>query len=228
MPKTLLAIGAHYDDCPFGIPGILLQAVKQHHRVVILSLIGDYTNWPPVKGRAQSLLEKSIELAAERGIEMRFLNHASMGFEASLTLQKEVAQVVADVQPDIAFMLWRQDRHPDHEVASAISHAALFQPARLTGQDNARSPAQVYWYDNGPGHTIDFTPDTFVDISADWASASAWLGELMAFVRNAPFDPAKDAALNTKTTLARYRGLACGCQYAEALRSVRPHPQTLF
>jgi N-acetylglucosamine malate deacetylase 1 len=228
MPKTLLAIGAHYDDCPFGLPGILLQAVKQHHRVVILSLIGDYTSWPPVKGRAQALLDKTTELARERGMEMRFLNYASMGFEPTLAIKREVAHVVAEVQPDIAFMLWPKDRHPDHEAASAISHAALFQPARLTGNDNARSPSKVYWYDNGPGHTIDFTPDTYVDISADWTAASEWLGELMAFVRNTPFDPAKDAASQTKATLARYRGLACGAQYAEALRSVRPHPQTLF
>jgi LmbE family N-acetylglucosaminyl deacetylase len=83
MHKTLLAIGAHYDDCPFGIPGVLLNAVRRHHRVVILNLIGDYSHWAPVRGRADALRELSVRLAAERGIEMRFLDYASMQFEAN-------------------------------------------------------------------------------------------------------------------------------------------------
>lgn len=221
MPKTILAIGAHYDDCPYGIPGTLLQAVRHHHRVVILNVIGDYSNWSPVKGREQALLDLSIRLASERGMEMRFLRHASMAFEPALSLKKEIAKVVAEVRPDTAFLLWNRDRHPDHEVASEAAFAALHQPARLSGDDNARSPSQVFWYDNGPGHTIDFTPDTYVDVSAEWEAATAWLGALMAFVRNAPFDPTRDSAVDSKTILARYRGLACGARYAEATRSVR-------
>jgi N-acetylglucosamine malate deacetylase 1 len=228
MPHTILAIGAHYDDCPFGLPGTLLKAVRQHHRVVVLNLIGDYSNWPPVKDRAQALLDHSVKMAAERGIEMRFLKHASMGFEPTLAIKREVAQVVAEVAPDTAFMLWKADRHPDHEAASAIAHAALFQPARLLGKDNARSPSQVFWFDNGPGHTIDFTPDTYFDVSDEWTAAMEWLGELMAFVKNAPFDPTKDAAIATKTVLAQYRGLGSGVKYAEAVRSVRPRTSELF
>jgi len=228
MPKTILAIGAHYDDCPFGLPGILLKAVSQHHRVVILNLIGNYDNWPPVKGRAQALLDLSVKMAKERGMEMRFLPYASMGFDASMALKREIASIVADVQPDTAFLLWKADRHPDHEAASEAAFAALHQPARLSGNDNARSPSEVFWFDNGPGHTIDFTPDTYVDVSAEWPAAMEWLGGLMAFVKNAPFDPTKDAAVETKTILARYRGLACGARYAEALRSVRPRKDEIF
>ena len=228
MSKTILAIGAHYDDCPFGIPGTLLKAVRQHHRVVVLNLIGDYTNWPPVKGREQGLIELSVRLARERGIEMRFLKHASMGFEPTLETKRAVAEVVAEVAPDTAFLLWRHDRHADHEAASAMAHAALSQPARLLGRDNVRGPGQVFWFDNGPGHSIDFQPDTYVDVSDEWQSAMDWLGGLMAFLKNGPFDPAKDGAMETKSVLARYRGLACGARHAEALRSMRPVARDLW
>lgn len=228
MQRTILAIGAHYDDCPFGIPGILLQAIKKHQRVVILALIGDYTNWPPVKGRAAQLLDFSKDLAKERGIEMRFLKYASMGYEPSLETKRAVAGVVADVQPDTAFMLWNRDRHPDHEAASAICHAALHQPARLIGGPDIKTPSRVYWYDNGPGHTIGFDPDTFVDVTPEWPAAMEWLGRLMAFVRNERYDAAKaDSALETKTVLARYRGLTCGAKYAEAVRAMKAYPREI-
>jgi LmbE family N-acetylglucosaminyl deacetylase len=175
-----------------------------------------------VKGREQQLIDLSIQLAKERGIEMRFLKYASMGFEPTLETKRAVAEHIADIGPDIAFMLWNRDRHPDHEAASAICHAALYQPARLLGKDSAKTASQVFWFDNGPGHTIDFTPDTYVDVSDEWPAATEWLGKLMAFIKNGPFDPAKDGAMDTKTTLARYRGLASGARYAEAVRSLKP------
>src|SRR5688500_7742109 len=119
-PKTILAIGAHYDDCVFGIPGILLQAVQQNHRVVVLSLIGDYTNWQAAKDRSNEITEVSNSLAHYLGVEMRFLEYASGRFHLNEETQSAVARIVADVKPDIAFVLWNQDRHPDHEAASAI------------------------------------------------------------------------------------------------------------
>lgn len=223
MPRTLLAIGAHYDDCVYGIPGLLLQGVRRHDRIVILSLIGDYTNWPPVASRSGALVDLSVQMARERGMEMRVLPWASMGFEPTLETKRAVAEVVADVQPDVAFVLWPRDRHPDHEAASAICHAALHQPARLLGREQVKTPGAVYWYDNGPGHTIGFEPDTYVDVTAEWEAAREWLGRLMAFVRREPWDPVRpDAATESKAILARYRGLACGARFAEALKAVRP------
>ena len=223
MAKTLLAIGAHYDDCVFGIPGILLDAVRREYRVVVLSLIGDYTNWQPAKGRERELLKTSADLAHFHGIETRFLEFASGQIEVNNAAKKAVARVVADVAPDVAFMLWHHDRHPDHEAASALSKIALRQAASILNEPKAKVPRQIYCYDNGPGHTIGFEPNTFVDVTETWPSAMEWLGRLMAFVRNKPYDPEElDAAQTAKANIARYRGAACGARYAEALWAMNP------
>lgn len=229
MNKTLLAVGAHYDDCVFGIPGILLQALRRHDRVVILNLIGDYSRWAPAAGRARQLRETSIQLALDRGIEMRFLEFASMQFGVNAETTRAVAEVVADVKPDIGLMLWDHDRHPDHEAAAALSKLALRQPGMILGRDGVKAPRQVYAYDNGPGHTIGFEPNTFVDITSEWPAAMEWLGQLMAFVRNRPYDPqSPDPAVNVKETLARYRGLTCGVKYAEAVWATGAYPREIL
>ena len=228
-PKTILAIGAHYDDCVFGIPGILLQAVQKGHRVVALSLIGDYTNWPPAQGREAELKEVTTSLAHYLGIDMRFLNYASGRLHLNEETKKAVARAVADVQPDIAFMLWHHDRHPDHEAASEISKAALKLAARILDDPKVKVPGQIYLYDNGPGHTIGFEPNTYVDVSDVWPTAVEWLGQLMAFVRAKPYDElSPDPAVLTKTTLARYRGSACGARYAEAVWAMQTRPTQIF
>lgn len=227
--KTLLAIGAHYDDCPFGIPGILLEAVQEQYRVVILNIIGDYSNWSPVSDRVEELRANSIRLASERGMEMRFLNYASMQFEVNGKTKRELAEVVAEVQPELAFMLWRRDRHPDHEVASLLSEAALRQPGAILDRSGVRIPRRIYYYDNGPGHTVDFEPDTYVDISAHWSAAMEWLGQNMAFVRKQTYNPrSPDGSQTVKEKLAGYRGMTCGVKYAEALLSYKAYPREIL
>jgi hypothetical protein len=226
MPKTLLAIGAHYDDCVFGIPGILLQAARKHYRIVILSVIGDYSNWSPVRGREKAFVDGTIEITKEYGAEMRYLKYASHRYDVSLETKATVAEVVADVKPDIAFMMWPHDQHRDHEVASELSKVALRHGDRVWDKAPVPTPQRIYLYDNGPRHTIGFEPNTFVDISAEWATAAEWLGRFMALTRGEKFDRAKvDGAVQTKEALARYRGLTCGVKYAEAVWAANAYPQ---
>lgn len=229
MPKTLLAIGAHYDDCVFGIPGILLQAVRKHYRVVILSVIGDYTNWPPVKGREKELLDGTVQISKEHGVEMRYLKYASHRFDVNLETKQTVAAVVAEVQLDIGFMMWPHDHHHDHEVASTLSKIALQHGDRVVDQRPFKRAQQIYAYDNGPRHTIGFQPNVFVDVTSEWQTAQDWLGRFMALVRNQPYDPKKlDDAQRGKEALARYRGQTCGVQYAEAMWSTTERPRDIL
>jgi LmbE family N-acetylglucosaminyl deacetylase len=228
---TVLAIGAHYDDCPFGIPGILLQAVGKGYRVVILSLIGDYTNWKPVRRRGRQLVEGTRRICAHYGAEARFLDYASGRIPVTEDARRAVAEVVAEVQPDIAFMLWSHDTHPDHEAASQLSKVALRLGDRLLPDPFApfRPPRRIYLYDNGPRHTIGFEPDTFVDVTPEWPRAIEWLGRLMALVRDEEYVSGRlDSAQRAKENLARYRGSACGVEYAEALTSADAYPQGIL
>ena len=150
MAKTVLAIGAHYDDCVFGILGILLQAARKHYRVVILSLIGDYSNWTPTKGREKEFVQGTIDISKEYGAEMRYLKYASHRFDVDQEGKKAVAEVVAEVQPEVAFLMWHQDRHHDHEVAAVLSKVALQHGDRLLDKGPFRPAKAIYAYDNVP------------------------------------------------------------------------------
>lgn len=221
MAKTILGIGAHYDDCVFGIPGILLQGVRKNYRVMILTLIGDYTNWPPIGSRHKELLTGTTAISKEYGVEMRYLNFRTHQFDVNLDTKRAVAEVIADVQPEVAFLLWREDHHDDHMVASRLSEIALKFASPVLDKRPSRAPRQMYWYDNGPRHTLGFEPDTFVDITAEWDRAIEWLGRFMALVRNEPYKAgALDGAQQTKEALALYRGKTCGVRYAEAVRAL--------
>ena len=230
MARTVLGIGAHYDDCVFGISGLLLKALRKHHRVVILSLIGDYSNWRPVRGRERELVEGTIRIGREYGVEMRFLDFAEMSFDVSEAAARRVAREVADIAPDVALMLWPRDQHPDHERASGLSKIALgFGDRLLEGDAPFKRAQQVYHYDNGPRHTLGFEPNTFVDVTDEWPQAIEWLGKLMALARNQPYDASKlDGAQRAKEALSLYRGQTCGVKYAEAVRSLNAYPHDIF
>jgi LmbE family N-acetylglucosaminyl deacetylase len=229
MAKTVLAIGDHYDDCVYGIPGILLQAARKHYKVVILSLIGDYTNWSPVKGREKEFVQGTIDISKEYGAEMRYLNYASHRYDVTLDTKKAVAEVVAEVKPDIGFLMWFHDRHHDHEVAATLGQVALLHGDRLLDKGPFQPAKTIYAYDNGPRHTIGFEPNTFVDVTAEWPTAAEWLGRFMALLRDKKYDKdAQEPAVRAKEALAAYRGQTCGVRYAEAVWAMTPSPRDIL
>jgi N-acetylglucosamine malate deacetylase 1 len=229
MARTLLAMGAHYDDCVFGIPGILLQAVRKHYRVVLLHLIDDYRDWAPVGDRHAQLVPGATALAKEHGVESVFLNFQSHHFDNTDQNRRIVAEAVARIEPEIALVLWPHDHHDDHAAASALSYIALRNAGQILGRPEVQKPRRIYYYDNGPRHTIGFEPDTFVDVSDDWQAAIDWLGKLMALVRNEAYRPGpRDSAQQLKETLALYRGQTCGARYAEAVRGEYQYPREIL
>ena len=219
----IMGIGAHYDDCIFGIPGILLRAVDQGHEVTCLSVIGNYKNWSPVgSDRHENMITETKRLFADKGITLKFLNHQSMNIELNDASKKAVAEAVAQVEPDIGFLLWPQDSHPDHEVVSELSKIAFNWAGTVLGESKSvPRPKRLYYYDNGPRHTLGFEPDTFVDMGDYATKAMDWLAAVMTFVLG---PQASDGIVDAKKALTAYRGKSCGVQYAEALKSFQNYP----
>ena len=107
---------------------------------MILALIGDYTNWPPVQGREKNFLEQSVRICKDYGAELRFLDFASHRFEVNLDTKRAVACALVDVKPDVAFMLWSEDHHQDHVVAAALSKVALRHGDRVLDAGSYKAP----------------------------------------------------------------------------------------
>ena len=85
----------------------------------------------------------------------------------------------------------------------------MADPCRRVGSGDAQDATPAV--EQSPGYRRIAPTDT-------WTPAMEWLGQLMAFVRNKPFDADEpDAAQTAKANIARYRGAACGAKYAEAL-----------
>ena len=175
---------------------------------------------------------------------MRFLEWKGHHIEQTPEAAAEVARVVVEVRPDVAFLLWPHDRHADHVAASPLCESALRHAGPLLGGGAVRPPERMYYYDNGPRHTIGFEPDTYVDVSDEWPPATEWLARFMelaygpaARARRAAPDAARSAAdapvashgaVALKETLAAYRGHASGVHRAEALRSLNAYPQDVL
>ena len=227
--KTILGIGAHYDDCVFGISGLLLKALRKRHRVVVLCVIGDYGTGSPSRRRGA----RQRTVGTGQGVRRldAVSQFAEMKFDVTEAATRLVAEQVADIAPDVALTLWPHDQHPDHERASGLSEVALGFGDRLIDPGKPyKRPSRVYQFDNGPRHTIGFEPNTFVDVTDEWPLAMEWLGKLMALMRNQPFDKtaALDGAQRAKEALALYRGQTCGVKYAEAVRGVNAYPLDIF
>lgn len=214
MPHTILTLGAHADDCVFGVPGILCKAVAQGHRVVIATLIG---------GDDPALVARMTDICREFGAETRFLDFASQQMAVTPEAVRRVAGIVAEVAPDTVFLLWPHDHHRDHEMAAQLCRIPLRQSHRILPDGPYKLPKAVYAYDNGPGHAIDFTPDTYVDITDVWPTAREWLSRVIG-----PTTEGQHPLLQCKEVLARYRGYACDVTYAEALRAMVAAPRELW
>jgi LmbE family N-acetylglucosaminyl deacetylase len=152
------------DDAEYGIGGILIQAVRAGHRVVVVTTVSDYTTWESTIGREEQCKKDQLALAERFGYEKRFLDYPYHQFPADNAAKGRLAEIYVELQPNITFVHNTKDHFPDH-VGSGIAakDAVLFAHGYTEVRSIRRCP-RVFAYNLTPKQTIRFEPDYFVDI----------------------------------------------------------------
>jgi LmbE family N-acetylglucosaminyl deacetylase len=164
--KTFLAVGAHMSDAELGAGGVLIQAARAGHRVVIVTVVSDYRSWQRTVGREEATKRDLLALADKYGFEKRFLDYPYHQINGGdLELKRKLAEIYVELKPQVAFIHHVEDHWPDHVACGQACHDAfLFSHGLSRDMREQRCPL-VYAYTVTPRETYRFEPDVYYDIT---------------------------------------------------------------
>ena len=238
--RTILVIGAHMDDCEIGAGGLILKAVNNGHRVVLLNVASDYSTWQTTQGREKGIKERLLETAAQIGVEKRFLGYGYQAVPRDLEAIKRIAEVVLDVRPDVTVFHNPYEPSPsDHATVGFIAERAVRDATRLLNRYPSFSQ-EMYTYEVYP-RVSEFQPDVFIDIGdvigevvqlpavadriyAESPHSTRPVSDWIVATIKLPPDAKTEIPLwvhgHMKYGTAVFRGHQCGARYAEAYMSL--------
>jgi bacillithiol biosynthesis deacetylase BshB1 len=140
-----LVIGAHPDDAEIGMGGTIALLVEEGHRVTLVDLTdGEPTPMgTPERRRAES--EAAARVLGVRRITLPLPNRS---LADTVEARTRVAEVIREVRPDVLFLPYGVDAHPDHVAAERLGEAARFY-AKLTKTEmrgEPHYPGRVFHY----------------------------------------------------------------------------------
>ena len=164
--KTFLVVEGHLDDAEIGAGGVLIQAVRAGHRVVIVTVASDYSSWAGTVGAEGRVKQEQLELAKAFGYEKRFLDGRYHQTNAdNLELKRKLAEIYVELRPDAAFICHSEDHWPDHSGSGlAAKDAFLFSHGLSHDMRQYRCPL-ILAYGVTPAKTYHFEPDVFYDVT---------------------------------------------------------------
>ena len=232
---SIVAVGAHMDDCWMGMGGVALKALRAGHRVTMVQAVSQYGAWPVVTGREAEIKPEVQRMAEDAGVRLVLLGHDYLRLQNSPALAAELAGVLDELKPDILFSHWEDDNNQDHvalgETARiAAIHGACFLPHPPGGY---HVPSEIYQY-RVDCQARNFVPDIFADISNvlyDLLDRCALFDRIysrhipsavrrFSLVDHGQDDRAVELSWHTEQKFARSltNGYECGARFAEGFR----------
>ncbi len=165
--KTILAIGPHPDDVEGGMGGTILKLATLGYEAHIL----DLTNGEPTPHGSPEIRKKECEHAALMlGVKSRtVLDLPNRYLMDTIEARKKVAAVIRNIRPQILFLPYWIDAHPDHVQATLVGEAGRFY-AKLTKSDIPGEPfypTHIFYY-LCSHFRLHVTPSFVLDISKEF------------------------------------------------------------
>lgn len=130
-PITVLAIGAHPDDCDLGAGGVAALYARGGHNVHFVAMTnGDaghhLTAGAPLARRRQAETQAA---AAIIGIQYLVLDNHDGELEPNLANRRTVIRLIREIRPDLLLTHRLNDYHPDHRYTAQLVQDAAYMVA---------------------------------------------------------------------------------------------------
>ena len=222
---NILAIGAHPDDIESSCGGTLAKYAKMGHKVFTATAtngnIGSATL--PMDEIAAIRKEEARRAAAHIGAEYICLDYDDEMFYEDKNARLKFIDLVRYCKADVILTHSPHDYNPDHELTSKIINdiAVMIPIAKIQTRNAPYDKIPIIAYFE-PVYGLGFVPTEYVDITDTMEIKMAMLREHQSQISwmqdNYKDTMADKDFFDNYYTIAKYRGLQCGVEYAEAFR----------
>jgi len=222
--RRILVVAPHADDETLGVGGTIARRAAEGHEVHVAVVTGHGRDphplwprslWDRIRGEAR----RAMDVLGVHALHFEEVPAAMVADQPVWQLNRTVGSIVENIQPDVLYAPFPFDLHKDHrEVFHALSVAwRTSSPAgrKLRAVYCYEVPSETHW--NAPYLEAGFTPNVWVDISAQLDTKLAALACYESQIR-----PAPDArSLEAVRALAVWRGSQQNLAAAEAFVAIR-------
>lgn len=216
---NVLAIGCHPDDIEVNCAGTLVKCVQRGDKVTVCHVANGNMGHeiiPPDELREMRAKEAQ-NAGALAGIKVVTCDIGDLKvYDGSKEQRDKVIDVIREAQPDFIITHAPNDYMPDHVAVSKLVFDASFAascPHYETGVAGSAAVTPIYYMDNLAG--VNTIPTEYVDVT-DTIETKLEMLECHISQMKWMRDHDNIDFAEFVRTCARYRGLQCGVQYAEA------------
>jgi len=222
---NILAIGAHPDDIETSCGGTLAKYAKMGHKVFTATAtngnVGSATL--PMDEIAKIRKEEARRAAAHIGAEYICLDYDDEMFFEDKAARLAFIDLVRYCKADVILTHNPEDYNPDHELTSKIINdiAVMIPVEKIKTKNPAYDKIPIIAYFE-PVNGLGFVPTDYVDITETMEIKMAMCREhksQVTWMQDNYKDTMSDKDFfENYYTIAKYRGIQCGVEYAEGFR----------